>query len=96
MNLRKFASNSSDLNKFFEAEEDEKVPQIQKLLGLQWNTSEDKLSLTLPQKPPKEGMWTKRKILKEVASIYDPLGFLTPFQITNLEDSYGSRCILSS
>ncbi|VDO29302.1 unnamed protein product [Haemonchus placei] len=42
------------LNKFFEAEEDEKVPQIQKLLGLQWNTSEDKLSLTLPQKPPKE------------------------------------------
>ncbi|XGW34577.1 hypothetical protein V3C99_018483 [Haemonchus contortus] len=63
LNLRKFASSassSSELNKFFEAEEGEEVPQMQKLLGIQWNTSEDKLSLILPQKLSKEGMWTKR------------------------------------
>ncbi|KAK6028305.1 Pao retrotransposon peptidase [Ostertagia ostertagi] len=71
----------AELNKFFETEENEKVPEIQKLLGIHWHLSKDKLSIKLPRKPPNDGIWTKRKILKEVASIYDPLGFLTPFTL---------------
>ncbi|KAK6026753.1 Pao retrotransposon peptidase, partial [Ostertagia ostertagi] len=77
MNLREYASNSSELNKLFE-EEGRSMAQTQKLLGLRWNTLTDELFISLPRKPPEQTKWTKRKVLKEVASIYDPLGILSP------------------
>ncbi|KAK6018858.1 Pao retrotransposon peptidase [Ostertagia ostertagi] len=78
MNLREYASNSSELNKLFEEEEGRSMAQTQKLLGLRWNTLTDELFISLPRKPPEQTKWTKRKVLKEVASIYDPLGILSP------------------
>ncbi|KAK6761929.1 hypothetical protein RB195_022864 [Necator americanus] len=78
MNLRAYASNSPELNEFFEKEEGGKIPQMQKLLRILWDTSTDEFLLSLPQKPPDHTKWTKRKILKEIASIYDPLGFFSP------------------
>ncbi|VDL68243.1 unnamed protein product, partial [Nippostrongylus brasiliensis] len=78
MNLRAYASNLKDLNTYFESQEDCKVPRIQKLLGLQWDIQNDTISIQLPSKPLESTTWTKRKILKYVASIFDPLGFVTP------------------
>ncbi|EYB90421.1 hypothetical protein Y032_0220g2511 [Ancylostoma ceylanicum] len=48
MNLRAYASNSSELNQFFEKKEGGKVLEMQKLLGIIWDTSTDEFLLPLP------------------------------------------------
>ncbi|RCN28463.1 zinc knuckle [Ancylostoma caninum] len=78
MNLRAYASNATKLNHYFEEKEQNKIPEVQKLLGLQWNTTTDDLIVHLPSQPPNNVKWTKRKVLKCVASIYDPLGLVSP------------------
>lgn len=77
MNLRAFVSNSKELNDFFGTQEGNEVNPAQKLLGLHWNTSTDEISISFG-KPSPSTHWTKRKVLKEVASIYDPLGLASP------------------
>ena len=47
-----------------------------KLLGLQWNKVEDSLSVVIPKREEVEN--TKRCILKFLAAIFDPLGFISP------------------
>lgn len=48
-----------------------------KMLGLSWNTSDDKICYDMH--PIKfTDKWTKRKILSEVAKIYDPIGLMDP------------------
>ncbi|KAL6737581.1 hypothetical protein Aduo_011210 [Ancylostoma duodenale] len=81
MNLRAYVSNSKELNDFFESKESGKISQKQKLLGLHWNIHTDEISIPLPYKNPcqvKSTKWTKRKVLKETASIFDPLGLVSP------------------
>ena len=46
-----------------------------KLLGLPWNKREDTLSVTPPDI---SSDMTKRGILSALASVYDPLGFVSP------------------
>eukprot|EP00112_Aurelia_sp_Birch-Aquarium-sp1_P001131 Seg1117.2 transcript_id=Seg1117.2/GoldUCD/mRNA.D3Y31 product="hypothetical protein" protein_id=Seg1117.2/GoldUCD/D3Y31 len=46
-----------------------------KLLGLQWSKSEDKIAVTFPTK---FGETTKRGVLQTLASIYDPIGIVSP------------------
>ena len=46
-----------------------------KLLGLAWNKSEDSLGVTFPAK---QAELTKRGVLQNLASIDDPLGFVSP------------------
>ena len=46
-----------------------------KLLGLPWNKREDTLSVIFPGK---SSDMTKRGILSALASVYDPLGFVSP------------------
>ncbi|EYC36563.1 hypothetical protein Y032_0883g2850 [Ancylostoma ceylanicum] len=70
MNLRAFASNSQALNSFFNERAHMQISCIQKLLGLHM--------IRLPTTPPANITWTKGKVLKEVASIYDPLGWTSP------------------
>ena len=53
----------------------EELP-AERVLGAVWNTQEDGLSL---QVTPLEVPATKRGILKQVASIFDPLGLAAPF-----------------
>jgi len=50
-----------------------------KALGLQWNSTTDKLMLCLHIKQDK--VPTKRSVLRSIASIYDPLGLLNPIII---------------
>ena len=46
-----------------------------KLLGLHWSKSEDKITVTFPTKL---GETTKRGVLQTLASIYDPIGIVSP------------------
>ncbi|KAL6724068.1 hypothetical protein ANCDUO_01675 [Ancylostoma duodenale] len=81
MNLRAYVSNSKELNDFFESKESGKNSQKQKLFGLHWNINTDEISIPLPYKNPrqvKSTKWTERKVLKETASIFDPLGLVSP------------------
>ena len=61
-------------------------------LGVKWHVERDEFLFTsLPDKQPV----TKRGILKTVSSIFDPLGFLTPFTVRAkiiLQNLWRSRC----
>ncbi|XP_037526248.1 uncharacterized protein LOC119403379 [Rhipicephalus sanguineus] len=88
MELRKWASNSDLLKQQFiqdnvaietEAGDDHLV----KVLGLPWERKGDTIALTVrnaasfaANRPA-----TKRTILQTVASVYDPLGYLSPFTV---------------
>uniref|UniRef100_A0A1I7X800 Integrase catalytic domain-containing protein n=1 Tax=Heterorhabditis bacteriophora TaxID=37862 RepID=A0A1I7X800_HETBA len=52
------------------------IPDISKILGIKWNISTDNLHFLIPSFIEKDV--TKRNILKYIASIYDPLGFISP------------------
>ncbi|ETN83984.1 hypothetical protein NECAME_17307 [Necator americanus] len=77
MNVREFASNDAAFSKLIEKAEHTPVDEISKILGLKWNTMSDELTLSLPKPPETSTTWTKRKALKNVASIYDPLGWIS-------------------
>ena len=55
----------------------------QKVLGLLWNTKEDTLVFRFGHliKLAKELPATKRSVIKVIASVYDPIGFISPFVI---------------
>ena len=73
MELRKWRGN------FFEAN-----PEAGKtVLGLTWSTETDCLSLVVPKVDQKgNGSWSRRSLLKAVASLFDPLGYAAPVQLT--------------
>ncbi|VDL77602.1 unnamed protein product, partial [Nippostrongylus brasiliensis] len=78
MKVREFASNDAEFNKLLEEMEGAPVDTISKILGIKWNTVTDEIILPLPAPPLDETTWTKRKVLKQVASIFDPLGWTSP------------------
>ena len=49
-----------------------------KMLGLPWNKDEDTLAVEIPSEVKK---LRKRTILQKLASIYDPLGIISPATI---------------
>ncbi|XP_067036347.1 uncharacterized protein [Acropora muricata] len=53
---------------------------VTKTLGVLWNTHEDKFSFQFSV-PPDEFVYIKRSVLKKTATIFDPLGFLSPFTV---------------
>ena len=56
----------------------------QKVLGLLWNTKEDTLVFWSGHltKLVKELPATKHSVIKVIASVYDPIGFISPFVIS--------------
>ena len=85
LRLHKITSNSPELLSHFPAQEiSEKKTQdlgkndsipIERILGLQWSTETDTFTFSreLKTKP-----LTRRGMLSTVASLYDPLGFISP------------------
>ncbi|CAH0721747.1 unnamed protein product, partial [Brenthis ino] len=78
MNLREWNSNSKD---FLSRIPDKFCTDIEevKVLGLIWNTRDDKLLLKYDiSQTDLDSVYTKRSILKVIASVYDPCGYAVP------------------
>ena len=83
MNLRKWCSNCIQLLsnipiKDQEIQSHQSNTQITiKTLGIIWNPVSDTFSFNIKQ-PQASTSYTKRKILSDIASLFDPLGLLSP------------------
>ena len=79
-NLRKFQSNSTDLETLINGYENDIPQENVKVLGILWNKKSVEIIfnfgkyLKLTKDIPK-----KRDLFSFLASIYDPLGLLNPF-----------------
>ena len=63
--------------------QDMQAEEEQKVLGLLWNTKEDTLVFQFGHliHLAKELLSTKHSLIKVIASVYDPIGFISPFII---------------
>jgi hypothetical protein len=84
--LRKWSSNHPALLKHLAPEDVERNLLVNfgnegviKALGLLWNSTTDKLMFGIPIS--QDPAFTKRSVLRVTASIYDPLGLLSPSTI---------------
>ena len=82
--LQKWSSNNTNLLQ--EIKEDKKdkkeilemkVDSVMKILGLSWNRSNDEFQYTV-QLPSLETPVTKRKVISDIARLFDPLGWIAP------------------
>ncbi|KAL6722450.1 hypothetical protein Aduo_017575 [Ancylostoma duodenale] len=78
MNLQEFMSNDESGNRDINPE-DRAEGKAPKVLGIKWNTTNDALEINC-EIPPVQ-TWTKRTVLSQLASIYDPMGWLAPLLI---------------
>ncbi|GFV12174.1 integrase catalytic domain-containing protein [Trichonephila clavipes] len=81
--LRKWVSNDPDVLatipkelKAVDSKHTIKDDQPVKILGIAWLPDVDKFTFTITVN--ETDVWTKRKVLSEVAKIFDPLGWLAP------------------
>lgn len=82
LNLRKWSSNSDDFNEVVPTEDRENTTQNSvKALGLHWNPKSDKLTFEITIDHKKQ-TFTKRELLSEMSSLFDPLGFISPIIIS--------------
>ena len=82
--LRKFKSNNTESENqvYLKYPEDQEHSSEQKVLGINWNKTSDDFIFDLKEIHGKiEQKPTKRNILHSLASIFDPLGSLTPLCI---------------
>ena len=77
MNLREWTSNNAQVNQFI-AKEDLAICESVKVLGHTWAIEKDLISVKKTSKQPEHKPYTKRNVLKEVASVFDPLGLFSP------------------
>ena len=81
-NLRSWSSNSHQLQAVTAREKTSDPKPTVGLLGLQWNTITDTVSLAPKQLPPTNTSFiTKRDVLQTFSQIYDPLGWVTPVTV---------------
>ena len=80
-NLRSWASNGIQLQNLAKQDGTAETSNIVKVLVLQWNTSSDQLSLTPRNITTTTPFITKRDVLRDSSSIFDPLGLITPVTI---------------
>ena len=80
--LRAWASNSPQLkDKFCDDEINSKNNDFEKILGYEYSTSRDTMSVPLNNQDCISNIVTKRKILSATAQVFDPLGFFTPVTV---------------
>ncbi|KAL7079287.1 hypothetical protein ACQ4LE_001128 [Meloidogyne hapla] len=76
MNLREFISNNLEFNEDLPMEDrlDKSKPKI---LGIPWNIETDRISIAFPTVGSSVKV-NKRLVLKQLASVFDPLGLASP------------------
>ncbi|XP_069156006.1 uncharacterized protein [Procambarus clarkii] len=80
MTLQSWVSNNISLNQLIESEfSDYKVPQKTKVLGVEWDTAADQL--TIKSVEPDTTNITMRKLLSQISKSFDPAGLLSPILI---------------
>ena len=81
-NFRAWASNSRQLVDTAQREGTTDKNTLTTVLGLHWNTSLDKLSLTLKGLDhPTSPLTTKREMLQDSSKLFDPLSILNPISV---------------
>ena len=81
MNLRSWNSNDESFQQQVSSgDRDQRVTL--KVLGIYWHRLNDTLAIPAPIASSLRSATTKRAILQCVASIYDPLGLLSPVTIS--------------
>ncbi|CAG4951544.1 unnamed protein product [Colias eurytheme] len=77
--LQKFSSNSQELLNKSESDHglEIKTDEIMKILGLTWNREEDSFHFTVKLSSV-ESPITKRKVISDIARLFDPLGWIAP------------------
>ena len=87
MQARKWISNSPEVVEKIPAEErateiviDSGQDPITKTLGISWSSTKDEFTVTASPVSP-GFQTTKRNILRKIATIYDPLGFVCPYVV---------------
>jgi len=81
-NLQSWSSNSHWLQAVIARDKTSDPNTMVRLLGLQWNTITDTISLAQRQlATTKSDLITKRGILQTYSQIYDPLGWATPVTV---------------
>ena len=81
-NLRSWASNSRVLTDLGKYENIQDSDQVTKVLGFRWETGTDTISF--PNKGSvlsESSLMTKREVLKQSSTIYDPLRILSPISV---------------
>ncbi|XP_072948365.1 uncharacterized protein [Epargyreus clarus] len=86
--LQKWSSNSNDLLTKLQSSESKgdetlhfEINASLKILGLKWNRSSDEFQYAV-HLPPLETPVTKRRVISDIARLYDPLGWIAPVIIT--------------
>ncbi|XP_057292560.1 uncharacterized protein LOC130621273 [Hydractinia symbiolongicarpus] len=83
--LRKWRSNSPTLQaQISKFEIEDPAPPDEKILGITWDTANDEMEIDLSrqkQLAQSDVLLTKRNILKIIASIYDPVGLVSPLVV---------------
>ena len=77
MNMRDWGSNSMEFLKTVPAD-DRSQQVISKVLGILWNKKEDNVMIWSPNHETLINIKTKREVLAVIASVYNPLGYLSP------------------
>ena len=80
MNLGYWISNSKFVNENT-SPDDLMEERVTKVLGLIWNTTTDEFSISTKKLENTEQAKTKLEVLAILASIFDPLGMITPVKL---------------
>lgn len=77
MNLRQWITNNEDVNEKIPEDDKDKEKSI-KILVYNWSTEDDKLSVRKAKLLNKDFVLSKRSVLTQLASVFDPLGMFSP------------------
>ena len=80
-NLRSWSTNSKHLQEITRQDKTSDPNTTVGLLGLQWNTATDMISLSVRKLPTVNTYVTKKDILQASSQIFDPLGWMTPVTV---------------
>jgi hypothetical protein len=80
--LRQWATNSERLNEQIQKDGTNVKPGLVSILGLKWDPNRDEISVAERRfDDEKVGLLSKRKVVSEMSSIFDPLGLLGPMVV---------------